>query len=111
MPSFCSVLCCLGAGSGIFSGLSVSQDLLGDLIGDSAGATLPDISAKMAIISESETVVAMVFSSERTVDQLIAQDRFRNQTIGSFVSCFIFKELTVRASADSEVQVCFYSAY
>ena len=48
----------------------MSRDLLGDLIGDSSGATLPDISAKMAIISESETLVAMVFSSERTVDQL-----------------------------------------
>ena len=70
MPSFCSVLCCLGAGSGIFTGLSVSRDLLGDLIGDSSGAALPDISAKMAIISESETLVAMVFSSERTVDLL-----------------------------------------
>ena len=48
----------------------MSRDLLGDLIGDSSGATLPDISVKMAIISESETLVAMVFSSERTVDQL-----------------------------------------
>ena len=58
-----------GQVQGIFTGLSVSRDLLGDLIGDSSGATLPDISAKMAIISESETLVAMVFSSERTVDQ------------------------------------------
>ena len=60
MPSVCSGLCCLGPGSGISAGLSVSRCRLGDLIGESAGVTLPAISAKMAIISLSETAFAMV---------------------------------------------------
>ena len=49
-----------GAGSGISVGLSMSRCRLGDLIGESAGATLPTMSAKMAIISWSETAFAMV---------------------------------------------------
>ena len=38
----------------------MSRCRLGDLIGESAGATLPAMSAKMAIISWSETAFAMV---------------------------------------------------
>ena len=60
LPSVCSGLCCLRAGSGISAGLSVSRCHLGDLIGESARATLPAMSAKMAIISWSETIFAMV---------------------------------------------------
>ena len=47
MPSVCSSLCCLGPGSGISAGLSMSRCRLGDLIGESAGATLPAMSAKI----------------------------------------------------------------
>ena len=60
MPSVCSSLCCLRAGSGISAGLSMSWCRLGDSIGESAGGTLPAMSAKMTIISWLETVFAMV---------------------------------------------------
>ena len=60
MPSVCSGLCFLRAGSGVSAGLSVPRCRLGDLIGDSAGAALPAMSAKMAIISWSKTKFAMV---------------------------------------------------
>ena len=60
IPSVCSALCCLGPGSGISAGLSMSHCRLGDLIGESAGATLPVMSAKMAIMSWLQTAFAMV---------------------------------------------------
>ena len=61
LPS--SALCLLGAGSvsGIsFTGLSQSSGLFGDLNGESAGIWLFAMSAKMAAISASEIVCAMV---------------------------------------------------
>ena len=62
LPS--SALCFLGAGcaSGISfaAGLSWSRGLFGDLIGDSAGTWLSDMSVKMAAISASDINCAMV---------------------------------------------------
>ena len=62
LPS--SALCFLGAGSesGIScaAGQSWSRGLFGDLIGDSAGTWLSDMSVKMAAISASDINCAMV---------------------------------------------------